>query len=94
MATVYILYSKEIDQYFIGSCKKLNTRLGQHLNKAFEGSFTPRASDWTVFLMIDHLTYQQARRIEGHIKKMKSRVFIENLKRYPEIISKLKTRYS
>jgi putative endonuclease len=32
--------------------------------------------------------------IEQHIKKMKSKVYIQNLKRYPEILQKLINKYS
>ncbi|NOZ48348.1 MAG: GIY-YIG nuclease family protein, partial [Chlorobi bacterium] len=30
MATVYILYSKKMDSYYIGSCKDFNIRLEEH----------------------------------------------------------------
>jgi putative endonuclease len=31
--------------------------------------------------------------IEKHIKRMKSRVYIENLKKYPDVINRLKEKY-
>jgi hypothetical protein len=34
-------------------------------------------------------TFTQARRIENHIKRMKSRKYIMNLKTYPEMMEKL-----
>ncbi|MEY3084859.1 MAG: hypothetical protein RL037_1039, partial [Bacteroidota bacterium] len=34
------------------------------------------------------------RNIEAHIKQMKSRKYIENLVRFPEISQKLKDKYS
>jgi putative endonuclease len=46
-----------------------------------------------VFLVIENLEYQQSRKIEKHIKRMKSKTFIENLKKYPELIEKLKRKY-
>lgn len=36
----------------------------------------------------------QAMQVEKHIKSMKSRIYIENLKRYPEMIIKLIEKYS
>ena len=93
MATVYILFSQSLDKFYIGSCKDVTLRLREHLNEEIHGAFTSKASDWTLFLSIEELTYSQARLIEGHIKKMKSQKFIKNLKQYPELVSKLKKRF-
>jgi putative endonuclease len=94
MAYVYILYSKSLHSHYIGSCKNLKNRLFEHNNGIFENSFTSIAKDWVLLLKIENLEYQQARDIEKHIKRMKSKIFIENLNAYPELIEKLKTRYS
>ncbi len=93
MANVYILYSKKLDSYYIGSCKNLDERMLEHARKKFNTSFTIRADDWKLFLKIDNLEYKQARDIEGHIKKMKSRKYIENMVKYPELIDKLIQRF-
>ncbi|MBK6827733.1 MAG: GIY-YIG nuclease family protein [Chitinophagaceae bacterium] len=93
MAEVYILYSKSLDKYYIGSCKSFSERLSQHLNGQFSSSFTKSASDWIVFFLISSLSYLQARKIEAHIKSMKSRKYITNLKIYPEISQKLISRF-
>jgi putative endonuclease len=94
MASVYILFSKKLDRFYTGSCKTLDYRIEQHLNKDFCKSFTARAEDWELFFFIDHLHYDQARMIEGHIKKMKSKVYIRNLKKYPDMAKKLIDKYS
>ncbi|MBS1520626.1 MAG: GIY-YIG nuclease family protein [Bacteroidetes bacterium] len=93
MASVYILYSKKLDKFYTGSCKELFYRLNQHLSKEFIDSFTAKADDWELYFSIDRLEYRQARLIEMHIKKMKSKTFIQNLKKYPEIIERLKLKY-
>ena len=93
MAVVYILHSSSIDQYYIGSCFDLNQRIEQHLNKAHQNAFTRKANDWKLFFEINNLEYQTARKIEAHIKMMKSRTYIENLVRYPEITQKLIEKY-
>ena len=93
MATVYILYSLELNKFYIGSCIDLQMRLHQHINKDFGNSFTSKVADWVVFLAIDNLNYEQSRCIEQHIKKMKSVTYIKNLKIYPEIVGKLIERY-
>lgn len=99
MASVYILLSKKLDRPdgyrgYTGSCKDLGYRIGQHFNKDFTSSFTAKADDWELFFFVDGLHYTQARGIEEHIKKMKSKVYIKNLKKYPEIIQKLIVKYS
>ncbi len=82
-----------MDAYYIGSCLNLEKRLIQHKNKEFSSSFTSKADDWTVYLKIDDLKYSQARKIEEHIKKMKSREYIKNLIKYPDIVDRLKQKY-
>ena len=90
---VYILYSKRMDRFYIGQTKDLNDRIALHLEKAFKGSFTSKANDWELFQTISCESSFQAIRIESHIKKMKSRQYIQNIKEYPEISDKLKNKY-
>jgi putative endonuclease len=93
MAAVYILYSEKIDRYYIGSCLDIETRLEQHQSKQFLDAFTRRSDDWKVHFQIDNLNQSLARNIENHIKNMKSKRYIQNLKAYPEIIDKLILQY-
>jgi putative endonuclease len=93
MAAVYILYSKKIDAYYIGSCNDLDERLLEHTQKKYKSSFTGRADDWVLFLKIEDLNFQQARNIEAHIKRMKSRKYLQNLILHSEIIDKLIQNY-
>ena len=48
-----------------------------------------KASDWELFLLIPCETIEQAVFIESRIKRMKSRKYIENLKKYPEMVEKI-----
>ena len=93
MASVYILYSQTLDRFYIGSCNDLNYRIEQHFNKEFAKSFTAKADDWVLYFSKDNLGYEQARHIERHIKKMKSRAYLKNLTVYPEIFEKLMQKY-
>jgi len=93
MAIVYILHSKTADKFYTGSCLNLEERLLQHKNKFYSKSFTSKYDDWELFISIDNLQYQQARKIENHIKRMKSKTYIQNLSLYPNIIEKLKSKY-
>ena len=89
MASVYILFSKKLNRYYTGSWLDLSKRLDEHLQCIYIDSFTSKANDWELFLHINDLAYQQARHIELHIKKMKGRTYIENLKKYEDIQTEL-----
>jgi putative endonuclease len=93
MANVYILYSKKLDKYYTGSCLNLEIRISEHLNKKFDDGFTSKSDDWELFYTINELEYKQARSIEAHIKKMKSKKYIQDLKMYAEITKKLVDKY-
>ena len=90
---VYILYSVNINKFYIGFSQNLNLRLEFHHNSESR-KFTAKAKDWELFFIIDCTSKAQGLCIESHIKKMKSKKYIENLKQYPEMIDKLKNRYS
>jgi putative endonuclease len=94
MAYLYILYSKSINRFYSGSCLDFDIRFIEHQRATDTGSFTNKASDWEEYLVVDGLHYKQARKMEKHIKRMKSAKYIINLKKYPEIIEKLKLMYN
>ena len=89
MCKVYILYSSKLNGYYVGYTTDLTARVDQHNQSFYSGSFTKRASDWVVYFEIPCLHKTQAIKIEQHIKRMKSRKYIENLKLYPGIAEKL-----
>ena len=93
MACFYIIYSKSIDAYYIGSCLDMEERLQQHNSKYFVNSFTAKTSDWSLVVIIEELSQEQARKIELHVKKMKSRVYINNRIKFPEMRNNLKIKF-
>lgn len=94
MFYVYILYSSSKDSYYIGQTEDLQNRLNEHNSHFFKGSETTKASDWVLYHSMECKTRKQAILIEKHIKRMKSRKYLEHLKQYPEIGIKLKAKYS
>ena len=92
---VYILYSKKIDRYYVGSTtKSIEERLQKHNTCGYGSkSYTSHTDDWVVFLEIGCDTYAQAMKIEKHIKRMKSRKYIMNLKLYSDIIKRILEKY-
>ena len=90
---VYIIYSKNLNKYYVGETSDLQKRLEEHKSGFYVNSYTSKAQDWILFFQIDCEHKAQALNIEKHIKKMKSRNYLINLKTYPEIGIKLKERY-
>ena len=64
-------------------------RLKKHNSGFYKEAYTRFATDWELYLLIECSTVSQALCVEKHIKKMKSKVYIMNLKKYPEMIEKL-----
>jgi len=90
----YILHSPSLDQFYIGiTTQSVQERLLKHNNAYYGYAFTSKTRDWIIFLEFECQCLSQMTQIEKHIKRMKSRVYINNLKKYPEIIDKLKTKY-
>lgn len=93
MNIVYILHSLKLNRYYIGYTSDFDLRLEFHKN-ADKRKFTYNADDWTLFLKIECENKKQALAIEKHIKNMKSKIYIQNLVQYPEIIQKLLQKYT
>jgi putative endonuclease len=91
----YILYSKKLDRFYIGACHSdLHDRIAKHNDHAYGAHrYTAKANDWGLYLSIECHTFAMARRIELHIKKMKSSAYIKRLAEYPCIIEQLKDKY-
>ena len=96
MAKCYILYSPKFDRYYIGATTlEIDVRFDHHIKKYYGNKkYTFNADDWEIYFFIECVSMTQAFKIEKHIKKMKSRKYIENMKKYPEISFKLLKKYS
>ena len=96
MNCCYILFSEKLDQFYTGATHEpVEYRIEKH-NLHFYGKnkFTATTNDWQIFLLIPCHSFAQALAVEKHIKRMKSRMYLENLKQYPEMVQKLVLRYS
>ena len=90
----YIVYSKSLDKYYIGYTSDIRKRIILHNSGHFGGkAFTSKSSDWEIFLEIPCETIEHAINVESRIKKMKSRRYIQNLKKYPELVDQLKSNF-
>ena len=95
MAICYILYSQSLDRFYIGSTHdEIINRVEKHLSKIYgPKKYTAKADDWQVYLSITCKSFAQAIQLENHIKKMKSKKYIQNLKEFEEIAQKLLIKY-
>ncbi|MFH6999607.1 GIY-YIG nuclease family protein [Flavobacterium sp. FlaQc-57] len=74
----YILYSKTLNQYYIGhTSESLQERLRKHLSN--HSGFTGKAKDWIIIYFEEFETKSLAYKRELEVKKWKSRVRVEKL---------------
>ncbi len=90
-ALCYILYSKSFNKFYVGATHEaIEQRLEKHNNQSYGSHrYTATTNDWEVYLILETNDYAHAIRMERKIKSMKSKVFIQNLKKYPELRQKL-----
>ncbi len=90
-ATCYILHSPTLNKFYIGATQsELDSRIEKHNDHSYGNHrFTAQVNDWELFLELEVKDYAQAIRIERKIKSMKSKIYIQNLKKYPELREKL-----
>ena len=94
MYCVYIIYSSSLNKFYIGYSSNFEERALYHNSKTKNKIWSRRGIPWQEWLVIDGLSLRQARGIESHIKRMKSRKYIENLLKYPGLVNKLKMKYA
>ena len=93
MATVYIIFSESIKKFYIGyTIESVEQRITRHNMKYYENKFTANGIPWTLFLEIARDSIEHAIKVEKRIKSMKSKIYIQNLKQYPEMVIKLKEK--
>lgn len=94
MHYVYILQSRLTKDYYIGQTEDIETRINQHNSGFYSKAYTSKITDWKLFYAIKCISVTQAIKIENHIKRMKSRKYIESIQKYPEISERLLALYS
>ncbi|MFH0734985.1 MAG: GIY-YIG nuclease family protein [bacterium] len=77
MFNTYIIYSKTLDKYYIGSTENIEDRLVRH-NRG-SSKYTSKAKDWILVYTEKFDTKSEAIKREYEIKRQKSRKYIEKL---------------
>ncbi len=67
MYYVYVLYSHELDEFYLGSTKDLKKRLKAH--RQGENKSTKKVQDWIVSYYEAYLTIEIARQRESNLKR-------------------------
>ena len=73
----YILYSKKIDRYYIGSTQNIHKRIERHNAGATKS--TKGGRPWVLVHLENFETKTEAIKKENYLKRMKSRIFIESI---------------
>ena len=77
MYTVYAIYSKQIDRFYIGQTSSLVKRLISH--REFNKGFTARADDWKLIYSEEVTTRREAILREKQLKSGNGRNFLKSL---------------
>ncbi len=77
MYCTYILFSKKLGRYYVGSTNNLERRLSEH--NSGQTKSTKSGKPWGIVFIEDFNTKSESIKFEIRIKKMKSRKFIEKL---------------
>ena len=77
MHGTYIIYSKTLDRYYIGSTSNFSERLKYHLYN--HKGYTARAKDWVYVYHCSFESKVEATQHEREIKRWKSRQKLEEL---------------
>ena len=75
--TVYILYSEKSQKYYVGSCQNMEERLSRH--NSGRNKSTHSGMPWKLMYQEQFDSRSDAVAREMKIKKMKSKIYIENL---------------
>ena len=94
MHFVYVIQSIKDNSFYIGRTSDLKKRLEYHNSIDKNLGKTRSKLPWQYFFTLKVENVSIASKIERHVKSMKSRVYIENLVKYPEIAQRLIKRYS
>jgi putative endonuclease len=95
-AHCYIIFSQKLNHFYTDVCQEeLAERIHKHNTHAFgKHRFTATDEDWTLFLDIPASYFAHAVRLWRFIKSKKSSIYIQNLKKYPELLEKIKNQTS
>lgn len=90
-ARCYILFSQKLDKFYVGvTTDDIHERIAKHNESKYgQHRYTSTVDDWVLFLDIVVEDFAHAVRMERKVKAMKSSKYIQNLKKFPELLEKI-----
>ena len=79
MYFIYIIYSKKLDRYYVGTTDDVSKRLCEHNSGFYNESYAVKGFPWELSLSFECEYSQKAYALEKFLKRMKSRVFLEKV---------------
>jgi putative endonuclease len=89
MHYLYVIYSPQVNKFYVGETDNIALRLLKHNNHSYGGSFTKIAEDWEVVLSFECSSKSQSLLLEKFIKRMKSKIFIQKIVENPKILDQI-----
>ncbi|MBP5982188.1 MAG: GIY-YIG nuclease family protein [Fluviicola sp.] len=83
---VYILHSQKLNRFYIGTTDNPANRLIEHNSIKYEDAYTVKGIPWDLKLAYQCKSSENAYLIEKFIKRMKSKVFIQKIIDFPDIL--------
>ena len=87
----YILYSPNLNRYYVGSTENLERRIIQH-NEGFS-SFTSKSNDWVIKYSLKFNSRNEALKWEAFIQKKKKKKKAENILNF-YLLSQVRSLFS
>ncbi|WP_420917741.1 GIY-YIG nuclease family protein [Robiginitalea aestuariiviva] len=94
MYYVYIIKSAKDGSFYIGSTYHPEDRILWHNDPERNTGKSRSKMPWEYFLIMEVPNNRVGLRLEKHIKRMKSRKYIQNLKDYQDLRTKLINRFT
>jgi putative endonuclease len=91
---VYIIKSQKTDHYYVGETPNVDARIDFHNDSQKNTNSTKRGIPWELYWKLQVEDRAIAKKIEGHIKRLKSRKYIEDIRKYKDVSEKLIVKYS
>jgi putative endonuclease len=86
MYFIYIIYSKKLDRFYVGTTDDVEKRLDEHNSGFYNEAFTVKGIPWELSLSFECESSRKAYELEKFLKRMKSRVFLEKVIVDPNIL--------
>ncbi|RTY87502.1 GIY-YIG nuclease family protein [Flavobacterium sp. GT3R68] len=92
MYFIYIIYSKKLNRYYIGTTDDIEKRLNEHNAGFYRDSFTVNGIPWELCLDYGCESSEKAYSLEKFIKRMKSRKFLEKVISNPDVLRDIQNK--